>query len=322
MAGYHSRTLALKALDPRFRFRCRYRLGDAALKGSVGRRGMLQPVMVAPSAAGTFELIAGHQRVQAAHELGFEEVPALELEGKLSDEDLFLAALLSNWNQMLTDLDRAWAVCRSKELFHFKEAVILQEILPAVGWPSGRHCFEESLAVAKLDRSLLDLIAEGRMPFRGARRLAAFREDDQRAFAKFVAAEIFLTSSQLMHVAEWLGDLLQQSDLSLETYLKRFGLDRNLQAGPRDRRQKGELFYGELRGLRFPAVADREKKFDALSHAVRDDGMNLKLEPSAFFEGEGFLLHARMRKAEALDRLMEWIKEKRGALNSLFDIML
>jgi ParB family chromosome partitioning protein len=48
-----------------------------ALAGSLGERGVLQPVLVRPKAGGTYELIAGERRWRAAQIAGMETIPAL-----------------------------------------------------------------------------------------------------------------------------------------------------------------------------------------------------------------------------------------------------
>ena len=48
-----------------------------ALAGSMGERGVLQPVLVRPKAGGTYELIAGERRWRAARIAGLEAIPAL-----------------------------------------------------------------------------------------------------------------------------------------------------------------------------------------------------------------------------------------------------
>jgi ParB family chromosome partitioning protein len=49
----------------------------AALAGSLGESGVLQPVLVRPKAGGTYELIAGERRWRAARMAGLEAIPAL-----------------------------------------------------------------------------------------------------------------------------------------------------------------------------------------------------------------------------------------------------
>jgi ParB family chromosome partitioning protein len=48
-----------------------------ALAGSLGERGVLQPVLVRPKAGGTYELVAGERRWRAAQIAGLKSIPAL-----------------------------------------------------------------------------------------------------------------------------------------------------------------------------------------------------------------------------------------------------
>jgi ParB family chromosome partitioning protein len=48
-----------------------------ALAGSLGERGVLQPVLVRPKPGGTYELVAGERRWRAAQIAGLREIPAL-----------------------------------------------------------------------------------------------------------------------------------------------------------------------------------------------------------------------------------------------------
>jgi ParB family chromosome partitioning protein len=48
-----------------------------ALAGSLGERGVLQPVLVRPTPDGTYELVAGERRWRAARIAGMETIPAL-----------------------------------------------------------------------------------------------------------------------------------------------------------------------------------------------------------------------------------------------------
>src|ERR1035438_9989607 len=48
-----------------------------ALAGSLGERGVLQPVLVRPKAGGPSELVAGERRWRAAQIAGLQAIPAL-----------------------------------------------------------------------------------------------------------------------------------------------------------------------------------------------------------------------------------------------------
>jgi len=66
----------------------------AALAGSLGERGMLQPVLVRPKAGGMYELVAGERRWRAARLAGLDSIPALVRTRE--DGEALEAALIEN----------------------------------------------------------------------------------------------------------------------------------------------------------------------------------------------------------------------------------
>ena len=65
-----------------------------ALAASLGERGVLQPVLVRPSPAGGYELVAGERRWRAARIAGLKRVPAIVRERE--DAEALEAALVEN----------------------------------------------------------------------------------------------------------------------------------------------------------------------------------------------------------------------------------
>jgi len=65
-----------------------------ALAGSLGERGVLQPVLVRPRAGGSYELVAGERRWRAARIAGLESIPAIVREH--GDAHALEAALVEN----------------------------------------------------------------------------------------------------------------------------------------------------------------------------------------------------------------------------------
>ena len=77
--GDELRELPLELISPNARQPRRHFDEDAlnALAGSLGERGVLQPVLVRPRAGGSYELVAGERRWRAAQIAGMETIPAL-----------------------------------------------------------------------------------------------------------------------------------------------------------------------------------------------------------------------------------------------------
>jgi ParB family chromosome partitioning protein len=114
-----------------------------ALAGSLGERGVLQPVLVRPRAGGTYELVAGERRWRAARIAGLQRIPAIVRERE--DAQALEVALIENMaREDLNPIDEARACAALvEELGLTREGV-------------GRRVGRSRVAVSNLVR-LLDL---------------------------------------------------------------------------------------------------------------------------------------------------------------------
>lgn len=302
-----------------FPFRTRYLLEDKRLVQSIEKRGILAPLVLTGAKPKT--LVSGHKRLQAAKSLGLKQVQAFEITAP-SSQDLFLAAILWNWNQGWTELDRAWTIRNAFDQHKLEEKEVLEEVLPALGLPCERGLSQEYRRAGNLDASLLDLMASDQMSFRGCVRLARLSREDQSAFARVIVRQTALSASQLAQAGEWIYDLLKTKKTDLRGLLAGSDFEAILNHSQWDQRRKGDEFLKKLHLLRFPRLAARKVQFETFSEEIRRETKELELEAPPSFEEEGYWLHARIRKPESLDRVLEILGRKRTSLNSLFDIML
>ncbi len=231
-------------------------------------------------------------------------------------------SVFSNWNQAFSDLDRAFTVKRLSAEFEFSEEIILQDFFPALGGEPDKGLYSEYLDAAGLDSSLLDLIADGFLPFRGAKALSRFSAKDQREWVS-ILTRAALTSNQCWKAADWLFDLQKTKGESLKVVLSHHpDLTAVLDPPQTDRRAKADQFFKALWQIRFPRLAEREKKWAGLVREISAGSREIRIEAPAFFEDEGILLKAKLKNRGALDAALNLLGEKRNLLNSLFDVML
>ncbi len=128
--------------------------GLAALAGSLGEQGVLQPVLVRPRRDGSYELVAGERRWRAAKLAGLEEIPAIVRERE--DAAALEAALIENMaREDLNPIEEARACAALVE----ELGLTRQEI--------GRRVGRSRVAVSNLVRLLdlpdeaIELIREG-----------------------------------------------------------------------------------------------------------------------------------------------------------------
>jgi ParB family transcriptional regulator, chromosome partitioning protein len=127
-----------------------------ALAGSVGERGVLQPVLVRPRAGGTYELIAGERRWRAARIAGLQTIPAL-VRPREDAEALELALIENMAREDLSPIEQARAcVALVDELGLTREEV-------------GRRVGRSRVSVTNLVRLLdlpeeaIELLQEGKL---------------------------------------------------------------------------------------------------------------------------------------------------------------
>ncbi len=114
-----------------------------ALAGSLGERGVLQPVLVRPKAGGTFELVAGERRWRAAQIAGLQSIPAL-VRPRDDAEAIELALIENMAREDLNPIEEARA------------CAALVEELGLTREEVGRRVGRSRVAVSNLTR-LLDL---------------------------------------------------------------------------------------------------------------------------------------------------------------------
>jgi ParB family chromosome partitioning protein len=153
------------------------------LAGSLGDRGVLQPVLVRPSTGGTYELIAGERRWRAAQLAGLQTIPALV---RMHDdaESLELALIENMARQDLNPVEEARA------------CALLVEELGLTREEVGRRVGRSRVAVSNLLRLLdlpeeaLDMLAAGDLTEgHGRAILMAGNHDDRRRLARAALAE-------------------------------------------------------------------------------------------------------------------------------------
>jgi ParB family chromosome partitioning protein len=173
------------------------------LAGSLGDRGVLQPVLVRPSAGGTYELIAGERRWRAAQLAGLPTIPALV---RVHDdaESLELALIENMAREDLNPVEEARA------------CALLVEELGLTREEIGRRVGRSRVAVSNLLRLLdlpdeaLEMLAAGDLTEgHGRAILMAGNHDDRRRLARAALAEgwnVRRTEAEARALSEGAGD--------------------------------------------------------------------------------------------------------------------
>ena len=126
----------------------------AALAGSLGERGVLQPVLVRPRPGGTYELVAGERRWRAAQIAGLKEIPAL-VRQREDAEALELALIENMARENLSPIEEARACAALVE----ELGLTREEVGRRVG--RGRVAVSNLVRLLDLPEEVVELLQDG-----------------------------------------------------------------------------------------------------------------------------------------------------------------
>jgi ParB family transcriptional regulator, chromosome partitioning protein len=125
-----------------------------ALAGSLGERGVLQPVLVRPKPGGTYELVAGERRWRAAQIAGMQSIPAL-VRPRDDAEAIELALIENMAREDLNPVEEARACAALVE----ELGLTREEVGRRVG--RSRVAVSNLMRVLDLPDEVIDLLEQG-----------------------------------------------------------------------------------------------------------------------------------------------------------------
>lgn len=156
--------------------------GLEELTESIKSQGIIQPIIVRPITASTYEIIAGERRWRAAQLAGLSEIPAVVK--NISDEDAIAMALIENiQRENLNPIEEAYALQRLLQECNKTH----QEVAVAVG--KSRSAVTNMLRLLNLDMDVRLLLEHGDLEMGHARALLALTGEDQRQAAQTIVTK-------------------------------------------------------------------------------------------------------------------------------------
>jgi ParB family chromosome partitioning protein len=153
-----------------------------ALAGSLGERGVLQPVLVRPRPGGSYELVAGERRWRAARIAGMQSIPAIVRERE--DAEALEAALVENMaREDLNPIEEARACAALVE----ELGLTREDVGRRVG--RGRVAVSNLVRLLDLPDEAIELVQEGQLSEGHGRALLLAHEHSERRRLAREAAE-------------------------------------------------------------------------------------------------------------------------------------
>ncbi len=143
------------------------------LISSIQTHGVLQPIVVTPSGAGKYELIAGERRLRAAKIAGLETIPAI-VRTATEQQKLELALIENIQRQELNPLEEAEAYLRLQNEFNLTQ----EDLAKRAG--KSRSQVANTIRLLNLPEPIKEAVAQGRISASNARTLLSLPSEDER----------------------------------------------------------------------------------------------------------------------------------------------
>ena len=299
----HVETTRLSPDTPlRYRDPLRLWSGAAALRASIERVGVLDPIAVRGDA---LEIVHGHRRVEVARELGLARVPVLQVEGD-SGELLAHAveAHAGRGDQNLREAARA--VAAALRLGMSQEQVAAR-ILPALGLEPHMELVRRYRRLLALPPDLLQLLLSKGFSLRRCLPFCDLPGGDALLLARLCQG---LGARQIEETATALREICARDGLELERLVDELALD------PLERDGLDRLF-----ARRQPETTALRRRAGELARELGGDEARVTFDPN--FTRDGVELSVRLMREGDLDRLVQRLVEpdKRDLLGRLLELL-
>ena len=168
------------------------------LARSIRAQGLMQPIVVRPTADNRYEIIAGERRWRASQQAGLERIPALVR--NIPDEAAIAMALIENiQRENLSPIEEAMALQRLQQEFQLTQ----QQVADAVG--KSRVSVANLLRLIALPEEIKTMLAHGDLEMGHARALLGLPASKQVEGARHVVARGLTVRQTEALVRQWLN---------------------------------------------------------------------------------------------------------------------
>lgn len=197
-------------------FQERNGIEQTELLESIKTNGLLEPIIVRPSSAGTYEIISGHRRVNVCKELGIQTAPAIVKE--LSKDEAVIAMVDANLQrEHLLPSEKAFAYKMKLEAMKHQGRTYGQVVHKSrdviADNESGRQV-QRYIRLTYLIPELLKMVDEQKIALTPAVELSYLPEEEQRKLADEIE---YTDATPSLSQAQRLRRFSEQGRLSVDT---------------------------------------------------------------------------------------------------------
>jgi len=282
---------------------------DEILKFSIASIGMVNFPVVQARLKRKPIVVLGRRRLEAAREIGMEQVTVRIIPSEMPETDGFVLAFWDNLAHRGFDLPtKAMIVKRLLELF--PKPIVAYEFLPLLGIPPRGPRLERLRKLADLEHPAMQALADGRIQEKTAALLAEMDFRD-RTVVLDVIERLGMNANKNAETVSHLFDLSVFQRRSVTELLAEELAARVLNDDELSKPEKAERFRDLVRSWKFPDLADREREFGQWRRDLAlTAGINV--QPAEGFEGDEYSVKISCRSRDRVKKMIDLIREGLG----------
>jgi len=271
------------------------------LRRSIQAVGLLQIPLLQARPHGRFRIVSGSRRLLVCRELGLEPITCQILGESLSPEDCLRLAVYDNVaTRVLNPVERSLVL--AKTLASFPQPQVIGEFMPLLDLEPSIKLLSRYLELQRLEKDMLDALADGRLCERTASALLRLEPTDRRAlFALF--GEFSFSVSVQEEIIELAMEIGRREGMAPAEVLKADTIEALRREQRRPARHRAEEVRRYLQGRRTPRLTARWERF---LKETRELGLpsGVRLVPPRYFEGPHWRLECTFQRGNNLSRTL------------------
>jgi hypothetical protein len=282
------------------RFRISYPAHDAMLLLSIGKVGIIQPVVLLEGPP--FSVVTGFKRIEAAKKLGMKEVPAVTT--KLSEKEGLLFAIHDNAHMGLNIIEKAHSLEKMVSM-GFPESEIY-EVMALLSLGPHEKVLAHFLSISRAEEPLKHFIIEHSLSMKNIEYMLLFEREERK---KIITAltPTRLTESYLREILEMLHLVKIKKGRFNSTVLKNAGNAHELRT--------------RLKRITHPRLSSLEKKLEKIRKtSAMPPALDIRVDP--FFEKEYIDITIRAKSEKETKELLKKLDEvlQKGHIRSILEL--
>jgi ParB-like chromosome segregation protein Spo0J len=266
--------------------------------------GLINPPWLKPRPDGhRFGVVTGARRLQAAADLGWQEITVRLVPAGTPDLYCLLVHVMDNAFTRGFNLQEQ-ADLAVRLLSHAARETVAAKYLPYLGLPPSQAILSRLIKTAGLEAPWQQLAASGRLALTAAARLADW-DPEARAAAWPFWDSLQLSQSKQEELLDQVAILARREGISPAAVLAQDELRRALTEPDRTPQERVQAVRRHLYARVYPLLSAAREAFDtALARLGWRRSPRLRLHPPAVFEGPDYLLEIKFRDAPELQQLL------------------